>query len=45
MIPNIVNILMIALLLFFMFAIMALNIFKGLFFYCNTSALKKLSFD
>ena len=40
--PNIINILLIAMLLLFIFAIMALNIFKGLFYYCHSENVESL---
>jgi hypothetical protein len=37
-IPNIVNVLMITALFFLIFMILGVNFFKGLLYYCNTSA-------
>lgn len=41
-IPNIINVFMIAMLFFVIFAIIGVNFFKGLFYYCETSQIEYL---
>ena len=41
-IPNIMNVLLIAILFFLIFAIIGVNFFKGIFYYCESSHLKSL---